>query len=309
MHVLSLAFPPLPGHPKVVNKKTDLTHVWYVWSLVPLSLCLFHRTETLFHTIVPFFSLTAKGDSLLEVKVFSTHLLITSSLFPLPFSPSTPPTDVYEKAFGNVRSLFDEDLPLPKDWMAGVEEDAHSKTFGGSHPFHGNPGGNPGQPGRPIKPHKPNRPNPANPNPGANTRVLSTAQDLPLLKDWTVAAAKDSTYGGGENGGGHHEHGSYPYGGGPGGHDGGDHTDGEDPSYGNPGYGDNEDPSYGNPGYGDNAYPAYGGDHHDKMAAVPGAVAYTPKAPVVRSLETVMFKKSKDDQKTPFNLRGRQPST
>jgi len=118
--------------------------------------------------------------------------------------------------------------------------------------------------------------------------VLSTAQDLHLPTDWTVEAAKDGTYGG-ENGGGHHEHGSYPYGG-------DDHNDGENPSY-------------GNPGYGDNAYPAYGGDHPDKMAAVPGAVAYTPKAPVVRSLETVMFKKSQDDQKTPFYLRGRQPST
>jgi len=112
-----------------------------------------------------------------------------------------------------------------------------------------------------------------------------------------VAASKDGTYGGEENGGGgHHDHGSYPYGGGAGGQDGGDHTDGEDPSY-------------GNPGDGDNAYPAYDGDHPDKMAAVPGSVAYLPKTPVVRSLETVMFKKSQDDQEIPFYLRGRRPST
>lgn len=101
--------------------------------------------------------------------------------------------------------------------------------------------------------------------------------------------------------------GSYPYhpwhpfkpnpdGGGHGGKDGEDYIDGKETSH-------------GNPGDGDKANLASGSDHPDKMAAVPGAVAYTPKTPVVRSLETVMFKKSQEDKNVPFNLRGRQTST
>lgn len=277
----------------------------YAWSFG--ALCLFvssHRTETLFHTISTLSQPYNKGGLACRGRghlcLLVDHLLLLISGF-LSSHHSLPYSDVNEKAFGNVRSLFDEDLPLPKDWMA--KENAPSKTFGasggnhhhpvhGSYPFHGKPGGHDGhgQPGYPAKP------NPG-PYPAGNTRVLFAAQDLPLPKDWMVAASKDSTYGGEENGGGgHHDHGSYPYGGGAGGQDGGDHTDGEDPSY-------------GNPGDGDNAYPAYNGDHPDKMAAVPGSVAYLPKTPVVRSLETVMFKKSQDDQEIPFYLRGRRPST
>ncbi|GAB5036938.1 Hypothetical protein NocV09_05400180 [Nannochloropsis oceanica] len=164
------------------------------------------------------------------MKIFVTVALLSSSLAlcQAVFEPSME--DVNEKVFGNARSLLDEDLPLPKDWVASTKENVPSKTFGGigdhfgSYPYH------------PWHPFKPN-------------------------PDGSGHGAKDDE----------------------------GHTGGKDLSHGGV----------------DKANPAPSGDHPDKMAAVPGAVAYTPKTPVVRSLETIMLKKSQEDKNTIFNLRGR----
>ncbi len=178
--------------------------------------------------------------------------------------------DVKKAAFGNAASLFTEDFPLPKDWMAAASPTHHGPSvtnvghYPGSYPYdpdhHHHHHGHHGHEGAP-----------------GHGRFLLT-DDLPLPKTWSPAPG----YGGVHDG-----HGSYPYTGEPG-------------QYGNGGY----------PGDHGDGYPNAGTQKpQDKMADVPGAKnGETIKTHPVRSLETITFKKAKEGQQATFYLRGRRPS-
>ena len=202
-----------------------------------------------------------------------------SNVLPLPkdwmASASTKP--------GHGRSLLVAgDLPLPKDWLATQNNLAY-----GSYPWEGHPpngggennppppaGGRGGQPG--------GQPNGG----GGQPRKMSAVVSAVSMTEKATSVKNDDAYGPG----------SYPY------------TD-EPDHYGNGGSIDHDhDHDNDNGDYPD----ARGGaQHHDKMAEVPGGGAKdgnTLKTHPVRSLETIMFKKAKDDQQTRLYLRGRQSS-